>query len=64
VHEHIHLAEEVTQLPAVHQVIGERLVDAEYAHAKVRHRQIRQKEVRDAAQPTRECHHENHHQIA
>lgn len=38
VHKHVHLAEKVAQLPAVHQVVGERLVDAEYAHAEVRHR--------------------------
>lgn len=64
VHEHVHLAEEITQLPAVHQVVGECLVDAEYAHAKVRYRQVCQEEICDAAQPTGERHHENHHQVA
>lgn len=63
VHEHVHFAEEVAQLPAVHQIVGERLVDAEYAHAEVRDRQISQEEVRDAAQPAGERHHEDHHQV-
>lgn len=63
-HEHVHLAEEVAQLPAIHQVVGKRLVDAEYANAKIRHRQIRQEEICDAAQSTGECYHENHHQVA
>lgn len=48
-HKHVHLTEKIAQLPAVHQVVGERLVDAEYAHAEVGHRQVCQKEVRDAA---------------
>jgi len=64
VHEHVHFAEKVAQLPAVHQVVGERLIDAEYAYAKVRHRQVRQEEVCNTAQPTGERHHENHHQVA
>lgn len=63
VHVHVHFAEEIAQLPAVHQVIRERLVDAEYAHAEVGHRQIRQEEVRDAAQPSGKRHHEDHHQV-
>lgn len=64
VHEHVHLAKKVAKLPAVHQVVGKSLIDAEYAHAKIRHRQIRQEEICDAAQPTGERHHENHHQVA
>lgn len=61
VHEHVHLAEEVTQLPAVHQIIGECLINAEYAHAKISYRQIRQEEIRDAAQSSRERHDKDHH---
>jgi len=63
VHEHVHLAEKVAQLPTVHQIVGERLVHAEYAHAEIRDRQVRQEEIRDAAQPSRERHHEDHHQV-
>lgn len=63
VHEHVHFTEEIAKLPAVHQVVGERLVDAEYAHAEVRDRQIGQEEIRDTAQPTGEHHHQDHHQV-
>jgi len=38
VHEHVHFAEEIAQLPTVHQIVGECLVHAEYAHAEIRNR--------------------------
>lgn len=43
-----------------YEVHGEVLEDAEHSDAKVCHGQIRQEEVRDGAQSSAQCHHQNH----
>lgn len=40
VDEHVNLAEKVTEQPAVDQVVSQRLINAEYAHAEVRNGEI------------------------
>lgn len=47
-----------------HDVHIEVLVDTKDAHAQIGYSQVRQEEIGDGTQTSRDSHHENHHQIA